>query len=668
MSETLTDPLLGRLIDGRYEVRSRVAAGGMATVYVAFDRRLEREVAIKVMSPHLGEQDDSVKFASRFRREARAAARLTHPGMVRVYDQGVDGEISYLTMEYVEGENLRSRISHERTLTVGEALAISEQVLDALAAAHRLGLVHRDIKPENVLLDTDGRPRLADFGLSRAIEDATASTHSSGIIMGTAAYLSPELVSHGTADTSTDVYAVGILLFEMLTGRQPFTGESPLEVATQHVHHDVPAPSAYVPWLPAEIDELVQRMTARDPQQRPADAAAALTDIRAVLAVLDDPTLDRRADPPSGAVPVEQASDPDATTVFDSSPAGTTVALPVGLATLESAAEPQPEVVEAEIMPPSEAADQDASRSRPAVWIGAITAAVLVLALLGVWWYMAIGPGAYSAVPDVTGDTAAAATATLEEAGFLVLDPTTEFSDTVEEGLVLSTDPEASARVLNGSEISLTVSAGPRMATVPEIVGEVESDAMGLLGDAGFTTENVTVEREHSDTVTEGTVISIDPAVGEELRHDAPLTMTVSQGPAPIEVPNVYGMTESDALDALAVHAMNVTVEYGRTADVDTGEVYLQSLAAGSDSVRTAGITITVSEGLPLVTVPEFIGMSARDAQRTADDIGLLVQFSPRFFSFITGDLKNNSEVVDQNVAPNTEIEQGSTIYLIYDN
>jgi serine/threonine protein kinase len=319
--------MLGRLVDGRYEVRERVAAGGMATVYLAFDKRLEREVALKVMHNRLANEPDGREFVHRFRREAKAAARLTHPGMVRVYDQGVDGEISYLTMEYVRGQNLRHRISREATIPVGEALAITEAVLDALAAAHRQGLVHRDIKPENVLLDDEGRPRVADFGLARAVTEVTSTA--TGTIMGTVAYLGPELVSRGQSDARTDVYSVGILLYEMVTGRQPFTGNSAIEVASRHVHEDVPPPSSHVPWLPPEFDHLVAAFAARDPASRPRDAVAALSLLRQTRAMMDDPTMARRADSPSGTIPVTRSEDD--TTVFDATPSGSTVALPIGL-------------------------------------------------------------------------------------------------------------------------------------------------------------------------------------------------------------------------------------------------------------------------------------------------------------------------------------------------
>lgn len=238
MGATLTDPLVGKLVDGRYRVVSRIARGGMATVYLATDRRLDRDVALKVMHPHLADGADGADFISRFRREARAAARLTHPGLVAVYDQGLDGETSYLTMEFIDGTNLRHALVTEGALQVRRAFSIVESVLDALATAHRTNLVHRDIKPENVLIAEDGRVKVADFGLARAVTEVTSTA--TGTVFGTVAYLAPEIILTGTCDARTDVYAVGILLFEMLTGRQPHTGETPIQVAYKHVNTDIP--------------------------------------------------------------------------------------------------------------------------------------------------------------------------------------------------------------------------------------------------------------------------------------------------------------------------------------------------------------------------------------------------------------------------------------------
>jgi serine/threonine-protein kinase len=264
------DPLVGRVVDGRYAVTARIARGGMATVYLALDRRLDREVALKVMHGHLA---DDPQFTARFIREARSAARLSHPGVVAVFDQGEDDGLLYLAMEYLQGRSLREVLGELGVLTPGEALDVVEPALEALAAAHAAGIVHRDMKPENVILTDDGRVKVADFGLARA---ASGVASTSGVLMGTAAYMAPELIADGIADARGDVYAVGVMIFEMVTGRQPFAGDVPLRVAYRHVHEDVPPPSSLVPRLPEPLDVLVTTAAARDPDRRPADAAALL--------------------------------------------------------------------------------------------------------------------------------------------------------------------------------------------------------------------------------------------------------------------------------------------------------------------------------------------------------------------------------------------------------
>src|SRR5690606_33802696 len=273
VTTSTTDPLIGRLIDGRYQVRSRIARGGMATVYLATDLRLERRVAVKVMHGHLA--DDS-QFKQRFIQEARSAARLAHPNVVNVYDQGQDDETAYLVMEYLPGITLRDLLNDHRVLTTEQAFDIMEAVLSGLAAAHRSGIVHRDLKPENVLLADDGRIKISDFGLARA---ASAATATGNALLGTVAYLSPELVTRGVADTRSDIYAIGIMLYEMLAGEQPFQGEQPFHVAQQHANDTVPTPSTLNPRVPTELDELVLWATARDPEERPRDAGIMLSQL-----------------------------------------------------------------------------------------------------------------------------------------------------------------------------------------------------------------------------------------------------------------------------------------------------------------------------------------------------------------------------------------------------
>jgi len=653
VSETLTDPLLGRVIDGRYEVRGRVAAGGMATVYLAFDRRLERDVALKVMHRHFEVDPNSREIVSRFRREAKAAARLTHPGIVRVYDQGVDEDVSYLTMEYVHGENLRERMGHEGTLSLGEALTTLDHVLDALASAHRQGLVHQDVKPENVLIDVEGRPRVADFGLARAVTEVTAST--SGTILGTVAYLGPELIANGVSDARTDVYAAGVLLYEMVTGRQPHTGATAMQVATKHVNEDVPAPSSVVPWLPPEIDDLVGALAARSPEDRPQDAAAALQLVRQTRALLDDPTLDRRADPPSGGI--ARQDDPDATAVLRPAAAGATVALPIGLG------HPFPAVgSDVEVLPdddPDARAPQRTDR-RAGWWIAAIVVAILALGGGGLWWYNSIGPGAYTTVPPVTGETEANALAILEGVG-LVPDIEREYSDEVPEGTVIGSDPRAQQRILDGGTVIVVVSRGIETFAVPDgLVGMQRGDAEDAILETGFDGLADDVER-YSDTVPEGEVMGVSPEAGETVAHDVPVQLTVSAGPEPIEYPNVIGMDEDEAVALLeGDYALSVTVERARTEEADEGEVFAQSPDAGAAGTRTGEITISVSEGPPLVTVDDYVGLGYDEAQDAAKEDGLKVSLYPKW------PWSDKNAIVDQSLVPGAQVEQDTGIVLVY--
>ncbi|MGC4174150.1 Stk1 family PASTA domain-containing Ser/Thr kinase [Demequina sp.] len=650
MSETLTDPLLGRVVDGRYEIREHVATGGMASVYVAFDKRLEREVALKAMHQPLVDDAASREFVARFRREAKSSARLTHPGIVHVYDQGIDGDLSYLTMEYVRGENLRSRIAHEGTLTIGEALALSDAILDALATAHRLGLVHRDVKPENVLIDTDGRARITDFGLARAVTDVGSNPDT--VIMGSPGYLAPELLARGEAAPTMDVYAVGVMLFEMVTGRHPFTGESAVAIAARHVHEDIPAPSTFAPWLPTEFDDLVAALASRDAADRPADAAGALVLVRSTRALMDDPTLDRRADPPSGALAITH--DPDATTVLDTPAAGATVALPVGIGRPFAAVGTELEAIDddPDAMQPSK------PQRRAGWWVGAILAAIVLLGAVGLWWYNAVGPGAYTTIPAIAGESAEDANRTLVAAGFIVHSEERN-DDEVPEGFAVGTDPEAQQQVQRGSEVTLIVSLGPKMTKVPSVVGYQEEKAEATLTDDGFTVGEPTLK--HSDTVPKGEVMGSTPKAGETVRHDSVVKLEVSDGPAPVTIPKVTGMGLDEAQTTLEDAGLKVTVEHGRTEKVEAGEIYKQDPKAKAEGHRTDTVTIWVSDGPPLVTVNDYVGMDYEDGVAAAKADGFDVSTTGRW-----GFLSDKNSIVDQSLSPGQEVEKGTTLVLVY--
>ncbi|MCM0638318.1 Stk1 family PASTA domain-containing Ser/Thr kinase [Cellulomonas wangsupingiae] len=660
MGTTVTDPLVGRLVDGRYEVVSRIARGGMATVYLAIDRRLDREVALKVMHPHLAEGAAGGAFVARFRREARAAARLTHPGLVGVFDQGLDGETSYLTMEYVDGTNLRRRIAEEGALRVGEALRVTECVLDALAAAHRTDLVHRDVKPENVLIASDERVRVADFGLARAVTEVTSTT--TGTVLGTVAYLAPELVRHGTGDARTDVYATGVMLFEMLTGRQPFTGETPIQVAFQHVSSELPAPSTLVDWLPSEIDELVGALAAHDADDRPVDAGAALQLVRRTRAALDGITLDRRADvPPTVALPsATDPSDADALAQGDEDTPegdddgattrvpvgdharGGTVALPIGLGVV---AEPQ--------------ARPETSRRR---WVLPV-AVVAVLALLGLgtWWYLEVGPGAYTAVPAVVEQAEADAVAEIEAAG-LRHTRAEAFHDDVPVGAVLATDPGPGEPVRKDGSVTYTVSKGPDLVLVPDgVVGAMQADAEAALEGADLAVEYG--DESYHDEAPAGQVLSATVPGGDaaepgaEVKRGSTVTLVVSRGPAPVTVTSVVGITVEAAQDQLTPDALTVEATEAHHDTVPAGRIIDQTPSAGETAHRGDVVTVTVSAGPEPVVVPNVVQTDFAQAKQQLEAAGFKVDRKNSWGGLI-------GRVVAQSVDGGQTAPKGATITL----
>ncbi|RMI09807.1 Stk1 family PASTA domain-containing Ser/Thr kinase [Cellulomonas triticagri] len=666
MGATVTDPLVGQLVDGRYEVVQRIARGGMATVYLAVDRRLDRDVALKVMHPHLAEGGAGADFVARFRREARAAARLTHPGLVGVYDQGLDGETSYLTMEYVDGVNLRRHLAERGSLTVGETLDVAERVLDALAAAHRAGLVHRDIKPENVLMAEDGRVKVADFGLARAVTEVTSTT--TGTVFGTVAYLAPELVVKGTADARTDVYAAGVLVYEMLTGAQPFTGETPIQIAFQHVNSDVPAPSDAASWLPVEIDELVGALAAREPDDRPGDAAAALALLRRTRTALDEATLARRVDvPPSVALP--HATDPedddapapaatrpdqdddeapaDATTRIDTP--GRTVALPIGAITPGGP------------VPTGDTAT-GARRSRRRWWW--IAAAVLLLAGIGggTWWYLQVGPGAYTTVPEVTTLTEDDAVALLRDNG-LGADPVATFDDDAPAGTVFAAEPAVGDQVRKDGTVTISVSRGPDLVAVPaDLVGKMQDQARDLLAAADLNSD--VVEGDHwDDAAAIGSVLATTDAdgnpveAGAQVKRGSTVFLTLSDGPEPVRVTSVVNTTLEQATAQLEELGLVVAAEEAFSDTVPAGTVISQSPESGADAKRTDTVTLQVSKGPETVPMPNLTGKQYDEAARVLEGLGLKAERRN-----VLGGLFGT--VRDQSVPADQAVPKGSTITL----
>lgn len=592
----------------------------MATVYLATDRRLDREVALKVMHPHLADGTDVV---ARFRREARAAARLTHPGIVAVLDQGTEGDLSYLTMEYVPGRNLRAELHARGSLPLGEALDVGEAVLDALAAAHRAGLVHRDVKPENVLVTPEGRVKVADFGLARAVTEATAA--STGTLLGTVAYLSPEIVTSGEADARADVYAAGILLYEAITGSQPFTGTSPIQVAYQHVHEDVPAPSDRVPWLPIEVDDLLAALTARDADERPVDAGAAVVELRRTRAAMDDRALALRADVPGAGEEIGVEDDPDEsddavddafdgiphspTTRLDDGPGTGTIALPIGA-----------------VSPPAaEAPPAPRRRRSPRRRIIAWVLALLLVTVAGAGgWYVTLGPGAPVLVPDLAGEEADDAAAALTELD-LEVSRSEEHHDSIPAGQVVGTDPSSGSRLARGAAIDLVVSLGIRMVEVPELVGVPEDEVLAALASVGLTAAEP--DRDHDRNVPEGAVVSANVEAGDSVPHDTVVELTVSEGPEPVTVTELLGAHVDDAVEELTrvldITREEITVTEEFSDDVAAQHVISQSVVG--PSVQGTPVTIVVSKGPELFEVPDVVGEQFVDAEALLTGLGFEV-------------------------------------------
>lgn len=615
--------LHGTVIDGRYEVISRIARGGMATVYLAHDRRLDRDVAVKVMHPHLAESE---AFNARFRREARAAAGLGHPNAVAVFDQGTWEDSLYLTMEYVDGEDLRDLLRREGAIPLGRALETIESVLDALSAAHRRNLIHRDIKPENVLCSADGTPKLADFGLARAVSDATQA--STGTVLGTVAYLAPELVTAGTATAASDVYAVGVMLFEMLTGRQPFFGDIPINVAFQHVTSSVPLTSSLVPGIPREVDDLVAALTARDVSERLPDGDAALSAVRRVLEDLSPESATIRADVPGAPdQPVNQTAedpdrsqDPHGTAPIAVKPSSGTAAIPIGEA------------------PPATPAPIPAKRRTRSILIALLL--LLITAGGAFAYYALLGPGAYTQVPSVVALQREDALDILR-ANDLVPAPQDEYSDTVPTGIVIRTEPGSGENVRKNSEVIVVVSQGMLSFEMPAVVGLPYDDAILALGEF----PEPTVIEEYSQDVPLNEIIAVTiagdvrgpdgetfaagdvPEPGTLLPHTIPLELRVSLGREPVTAPRVVESTLDDAIAALSEAGL-VGTEAGERAFHDSipeGSVISQD-HEGPGLLRGDTVTLTVSKGPELVEVPQVVWKSQQDAEELLKAAGLTVK------------------------------------------
>jgi len=623
------------MLDERYLVESRLARGGMATVYEAVDTRLDRTVALKVMHPGLADDRD---FVARFIREAKSAARLSHPNVVAVYDQGADGGHVFLAMEYVRGRTLRDLLRERSRLTPREAFAVFEPVLAALAAAHRAGLIHRDVKPENVLIADDGRIKVADFGLARAVSGHT-STSTVGLVIGTVGYLSPEQVERGIAGPRSDVYSAGILLFEMLTGTKPFGGDTPIQVAYQHVHHDVPPPSSRLAGVPAAVDDLVAAAANRDPDRRPADASAFLAELSRVRRSLSDDELDGAGRGRLLANPFRSAAKPAEATVVVSGPAQQRSDEHEHTAVVPPAGEGGGGYV-----PPAEFA-----RRRRGPLALATVLALALLASVGAWW---LGSGRYASTPSLLEMERTAAVAAADKAELGLRFGPTRFSETVRAGRVVDTDPGPGDRIRRGGTITVFLSKGPERYAVPKLTGQTSDQAGRTLRAAHLAVGEV--RAEYHNKVDKGKVIRSEPEQGTRLRPDTAVAVVVSKGPEPVRVPDLVGRLYDEAVRLLKERGLLTSRAEAFHDKVPKAAVVGTEPEGGRTAPRGSTVRVVVSRGPQVFPVPDVIGMREPQAKQVLQRAG----FTVRVWALPGGPRR----VLAQNPGRGSQVRTGGTV------
>ncbi len=585
MSDSTPDLHLGSVIDDRYRIDELIARGGMATVYRALDLRLGRTVAIKILAPAFTADPG---FVERFMLEARSAAALTHPNVVAVHDQGVSNGFPYLIMEYVPGRTIRQLLTTNGSVTSAHALEIMKAVLAGLSAAHEAGFVHRDIKPENVLITDTGVIKVTDFGLARIIDDTPVSDSTGAVLLGTMAYLSPEQVQQRTIDQRSDVYSAGILLFEMLTGRVPYMGNSPLEVAYMHVNNDVPAPSTIAHDVPPAVDHLVLAATRRNPNDRFANAHVFLDAVN-------------RA---SSAVPAAEAL----TTVL---PAHQTLVM----ANPGLSGPTQPSTTS---QPPAarRTATKRVKRNR-------LIAAGLFVALVvgGLAWFLLSGTKVV--VPDVAGQSVSTASANLENVAFKV-STNQVFSETVPNGTVVSTEPAANTSVKKGSIVKVNVSKGQERYIIPsDLKGKDPNDVKKILQDLTLSISE-TVEVYHSK-VPIGKVVGTLPIRGSKVKRNAPIVLQISKGPAPVTIPPIAGKDIKVVTKQLQKLGLVVDIKDQIFDASDVGSVISSDPTPGSSLKKGETVHLVISKGPPPVQVPNVVGLDVEVAKTTLTNAGFEV-------------------------------------------
>ena len=628
--------LIGEIIDGRYQLTRVVGSGGMATIYAAIDLRLDRQVAVKVMHSHLAQDE---QFVSRFIREAKAAASLSHPNIVAVLDQGWNqggAPCVFIVMELIEGATLRDYIIEQGALSTERALSIITPVASALAAAHKLGIVHRDIKPENILVSKEGRIKIADFGLARGALLGNTMTAESSVILGSVSYLSPEQVQRGVADARSDIYSLGIVLFEILTGQKPYQGEDPVQVAIKHVNERVPAPSTIKPGLSIEMDQLVLSTTDIDPDKRPRDAVILLEKLRELSEKLDPRKrqLSLELDLPPLAIKEPGKKE--------------------GAKRLRRDKDREvqiPKNQEATVKKEKSSSIGKKALSKRVKRNRQIAALIAISLGIGIW-YVIVGPGSKVIVPSLAGLTVKQATSELADLGLDLKVEREEFSEDIPEDRVINSSPAGGGRISPDGTVEVTISKGKERYIIPTLQGLKIEIAERLINDNKLVVGEVI--EEFSSEFPKGFIMRSSPVAGERIKRDSQVTLYISKGIEQIGISSYQGKSGEQALNELTEAGFDVETKYVFSEDLPIGAVVSQLPRTG-DIDKGSVITLTVSKGSEFVFIPNLFSLTQAQAVDTLKDLDLKVIIKK------VGDKKIK---VVTNISPKVgeRVKRGSTV------
>ncbi|CAN2194002.1 STKc_PknB_like domain containing protein [Candidatus Nanopelagicaceae bacterium] len=631
--------LTGELIDGRYQLLRQVASGGMASIYEGFDTRLDRKVAVKIMHPHLAQDE---QFVDRFIREAKAAAALSHPNIVAVQDQGWNQNGTpavFIVMEMVEGHTLREYLHEQGRLSDRDGIRFLLPVLSALAAAHKQGIVHRDIKPENILVSKEGRIKIADFGLAKGPLLGTTMTAESSVILGSVSYLSPEQVQRGVADSRSDVYAIGITAFELFTGKKPFDGDAPIQIAYMHVNERVPRVSSVVDSFPTDLDDLIYSATSADPDERPRDASVFHSQLTAVNARLNpkENQLSLELD-----IPIKPMRPVKKQKSLRKRIAELTT--PIQIAKEETLA-----VVEQETTAQVAKRKKTSKRVRRNRKI----AAALAIALGITGWYVLIGPGSRVVVPSTVGATQAEVTSALTPLGLTSIVVERRYSEEIDVDHVIESMPAGGGKVDQGGTVKLVLSKGPERYVIPMVKGLTPEAALAAI--SKFPLKVAANIEVFDSTVPQGFVISSNPAIGTKVKRDTTVTLTVSKGIEQVALASYLGKSGEQALNELTDAGFVVTTHYAFSETKLVGEVISQTPAGGGNANKGAAITIVISKGTQFAYIPNIYSIEEAKAVKALQDLGLKV---------VVKKIGKKSVKKVTNITPKvgTKVKRGSTV------